>query len=33
MNEQKKYEVVKRLVDEGGNKTRAALSWNNQETP
>jgi len=26
MNEQKKYEVVKRLVDEGGNKTRVALS-------
>ena len=26
MNEQKKYEVVKRLVDEGGNKNRAALS-------
>ena len=26
MDEQKKYEVVKRLVDEGGNKNRSALS-------
>jgi len=26
MDEQKKYEVVKRLVDEGGNKNRAELS-------
>ncbi|SEQ53275.1 Winged helix-turn helix, partial [Lachnospiraceae bacterium NE2001] len=26
MDEQKKYEVVKRLVDEGGSKNRAALS-------
>ena len=26
MNEQKKYEVIKRLVDEGGNKDRAALN-------
>ena len=26
MNEQKKYEVIKRLVDEGGNKDRAALT-------
>lgn len=26
MDEQKKYEVIKRLVDEGGNKDRAALN-------
>ena len=26
MDEQKKYEVIKRLVDEGGNKDRAALT-------
>ena len=26
MNEQKKCEVIKRLVDEGGNKDRAALT-------
>ena len=26
MNEQKKYEVIKKLVDEGGNKNRAALT-------
>jgi uncharacterized membrane protein len=25
MNEQEKYEVIKSLVDHGGNKTRAAL--------
>ena len=26
MNEQKKYEVIKKLVDENGNKDRAALT-------
>ena len=26
MDEQKKYEVIKRLVDENGNKDRAALT-------
>ena len=26
MNEQKKYEVIKHLVDENGNKARAAIA-------
>ena len=26
MNEEKKYETIKRLVDEGGNKERAAMT-------
>ena len=27
MDEQRKYEVIKNLVDSDGNKDRAALSW------